>query len=392
MIRYDNETEFKNREINQFCEIKGILRQYSVAKTPQQNRVAERKNRTLIEAARIMLVDSKLPTTFWAEAVNTACYVQNRVLVVKPHNQTLYELFHGRTPALSFMRPFGCHVTIFNTKDHFGKFDGSGPDWLFNIDALTKIMNYEPIVAGTQFNNFADLKSFQDDGFQPSSDTVKKVDEDPSKGSECRDQEQDDNVNNTNNVNAASTNGVNAVSENISNELPFDPNMTSLEDISTFNFSSDHEDDAEEADMNNMDTPIQVSSVLTTRIHKDHPLDQVIGDLHSNTQTRNMSKNLEEHRFVSTIHQRTNHKDLQNCLFACFLSQKEPKKVIHVLKDPSWIEAMQIEEEVYVYQPSRFKDPDFPDLPSVTDLDGPLGTDLVSSLRNRSSQFLKEPI
>ncbi|GKF81399.1 putative ribonuclease H-like domain-containing protein, partial [Tanacetum coccineum] len=66
--------------MNQFCEMKGILRQFNVA---------ERRNKTLIEAARTMLADSKLPTTFWAEAVYTACYVQNRVLVVKPHNKTL---------------------------------------------------------------------------------------------------------------------------------------------------------------------------------------------------------------------------------------------------------------------------------------------------------------
>ncbi|GJR73919.1 putative ribonuclease H-like domain-containing protein [Tanacetum coccineum] len=90
VIRCDNGTEFKNREMNQFCEMKGILRQFSIARTPQQNRVAERRNMTLIEAARTMLADSKLPTTFWAEAVNTACYVQNRVLVVKPHNKTPY--------------------------------------------------------------------------------------------------------------------------------------------------------------------------------------------------------------------------------------------------------------------------------------------------------------
>nr|GFA45974.1 hypothetical protein [Tanacetum cinerariifolium] len=157
---------------------------------------------------------------------------------------------------------------------------------------------------------FQDPKSSQDDGFQPSSGSEKKGDEDPSKGSKCKDQEQDDNVNNTNNVNVASTNRVNTVSENISNELPFDPNMPALEDIKTFNFSSDHEDDDEEADMNNMDTTIQVSHVPTTRIYKDHPIDQVIEDLHSTTQTRNMSKNLEEHEFVNTIHQRTNYKDL----------------------------------------------------------------------------------
>nr|GFA89105.1 uncharacterized mitochondrial protein AtMg00810-like [Tanacetum cinerariifolium] len=103
----------------------------------------------------------------------------------------------------------------------------------------------------------------------------------------------------------------------------------------TFNFSSDHEDNDEMADKNNLNTTIQVSPNTTTRIHKDHPLDQVIGDLHSTTQTRNMSKNLKEHGFVTTIHQRTNYKDLENYLFACFLSQEEPKKVIHALKDPS---------------------------------------------------------
>nr|GEV13851.1 hypothetical protein [Tanacetum cinerariifolium] len=103
-------------------------------------------------------------------------------------------------------------------------------------------------------------QSSQDDGFQPSSDSRKKVDEDLSKGSEYRDQEQDDNVNSTNIVNAASTNEVNVVSENISNELPFDPNMPVLEHICTFNFSSDDDDDDDddddEADMNNMDTTI----------------------------------------------------------------------------------------------------------------------------------------
>nr|GEV73378.1 retrovirus-related Pol polyprotein from transposon TNT 1-94 [Tanacetum cinerariifolium] len=82
------------------------------------------KNRTLIEAARTMLADSFLPIPFWAEAVNTVCYVQNRVLVTKPYNKTLYELLHGRTPSIGFMRPFGCLVTILNTLDSLGKFKG----------------------------------------------------------------------------------------------------------------------------------------------------------------------------------------------------------------------------------------------------------------------------
>ncbi|GJY24194.1 putative ribonuclease H-like domain-containing protein [Tanacetum coccineum] len=391
-------TKFKNREMNQFCEMKGILRQYNVARTPQQNGVAERRNRTLIEAAKTMLADSKLPTTFRAEAVNTACYVQNKVLVVKPHNKTPYELFHGKTPTLSFMRPFGCSVTILNTIDHLQKFNGkadegffigyslnskafrvfnsrtriveenlhirfsentpnvvgSGPDSLFDIDALTRTMNYEPIVAGTQSNGFVgtkesdnagqarketepvknyillplwtadppyfqDPKSSQNDGSKPLSDDGKKVDEDPRKESECNDQEKEDNVNSTNNVNAAGTNEVNAVGGKTSIKLPFDLNMPALEDYSIFDFSNDDKDVGAEADMNNLETTIQVSPIPTTRIHKDHSLDQVIGDLQSATQTRRMSKILEEHGF------------------------EEHKKVIHALKDPSWIEAMQEE-------------------------------------------------
>ncbi|GKA42959.1 ribonuclease H-like domain-containing protein, partial [Tanacetum coccineum] len=202
VIRSDNGTEFKNSVMNQFCEIKGIKREFSVARTPQQNGVAERKNKTLIEAARTMLVDSKIPTTFWAEAVNTACYVLNRVLVIKPHNKTPYELIGGRTPLIDFMKPFGCPVTILNTKDKLGKFDGkadegyfvgysmvskamkvfnkrtrmveetlnirflestpnltgNGPDWLFDVDSLSKSMNYVPVVAGNQINDIAGIR------------------------------------------------------------------------------------------------------------------------------------------------------------------------------------------------------------------------------------------
>ncbi|GJX34208.1 retrovirus-related pol polyprotein from transposon TNT 1-94 [Tanacetum coccineum] len=98
------------------------------SETPQQNGVAERKNRTLIEAARTMLADSILLTFFWAEAVNTACYILNRVLVTKPHNKTPYELIIGQPPSISFMRPFRCPVTILNTLDPLGKFDGKAEE------------------------------------------------------------------------------------------------------------------------------------------------------------------------------------------------------------------------------------------------------------------------
>ncbi|GJZ18510.1 putative ribonuclease H-like domain-containing protein [Tanacetum coccineum] len=127
-IRCDNGTEFKNSKLIELCGSKGIRRDYSNARTPQQNGVAERKNRTLIEAARTMLADSMLPTMFWTEAVSTACYVLNRVLVTKPHNKTPYELVSGKVPNISHLKPFGCLVTILNTSDHLGKFEGKADE------------------------------------------------------------------------------------------------------------------------------------------------------------------------------------------------------------------------------------------------------------------------
>ncbi|GJV34273.1 putative ribonuclease H-like domain-containing protein [Tanacetum coccineum] len=128
IIRSDNGTEFKNRDMLEFCGNKGIKQEYSNARTPQQNGVAERMNRTLIEAARTMLADSLLPTTFWAEAVSTACYIFNRVRVTKPQNKTPYELLFGHKPIISYIRPFGCHVTILDTLSVLGKFDGKSDE------------------------------------------------------------------------------------------------------------------------------------------------------------------------------------------------------------------------------------------------------------------------
>ncbi|GKD74504.1 hypothetical protein Tco_1332786, partial [Tanacetum coccineum] len=167
-------------------------------------------------------------------------------------------------------------------------------------------------------------------GFKPSGDNEKKVTEepgkeggDPSKEGECNDQEKEDNVNRTNTINAASTNEVNAVSIKTSTDLPDDPNMPPLEDIV---YSDDDEDVGAEIDMNNLDAFMPFSPIPTTRVNKDHPVEQIIGDLNSTPQTRRMIKNVKEHGLFTSVQQRTNHKDFQNCLFACFLSQEEPKK------------------------------------------------------------------
>nr|GEX81619.1 putative ribonuclease H-like domain-containing protein [Tanacetum cinerariifolium] len=159
IIRCDNGTEFKNHDLNWFCGMKGIKREFSVARTPQQNRVAKRKNRTLIEAARTMLADLLLPIPFWGEAVNTACYVQNRVLMTKPNNKTPYELLLGRSPSIGFIRPFGCLVTILNTLDPLGKFDGKADERFFvGYSVNSKTFRVFNIVARNQLNDNAGKK------------------------------------------------------------------------------------------------------------------------------------------------------------------------------------------------------------------------------------------
>ncbi|GJT02178.1 putative ribonuclease H-like domain-containing protein [Tanacetum coccineum] len=306
------------------------------------------------------------------------------------NNQTCVACQKGKQLRASFkaFRVFNSRTRIVEENMHVPfsentpNIAGSGPIWLFDIDALTNSINYKLVVAGNQSNGNAGTKACDDAGkarmetipgkyyillplwtadppfsqisksspeagFKPSGDDEKKVTEEPgeeggdsSKDSESNNQEKEGNVNSTNTVNAASTNKVNDVGATTSIELPDDPNMPELEDIV---YSDDDEDVGAEADMNNLDAFMPVSPIPTTRVHKDHPVEQLIGDMNSAPQIRRMTNNLEEHGLFSSVQQITNHKDFQNCLFACFLSQEEPKKVIHALKDPSWIEAMQEE-------------------------------------------------
>ncbi|GJY82424.1 ribonuclease H-like domain-containing protein [Tanacetum coccineum] len=210
----------------------------------------------------------------------------------------------------------------------------NGPNWLFDIDDLTKSMNYEPVIAGNQSNGSADpsfsssSKGSPDARFKPSrveekKDAIDPENEDtevPNTEEPRVNQEQDANVNNTKNINTISqtVNAANiennVVDENIVYGCDDDPNMLNLEEIV---YSDDDEGVDAKADMTNLDTHILFSPTLTTRIHKDHPLEQIIRDIHSAPQTRRMTKNVTEH--------------------------VEPKMVIQALQDPSWIEAMQEE-------------------------------------------------
>nr|GEU70674.1 putative ribonuclease H-like domain-containing protein [Tanacetum cinerariifolium] len=371
---------------------KGIKKEFSVARTPQQNGIAERRNRTLIKAARTILADFKLPTTFSAEAVNIACYVQNRVLVVKPHNKTSYEQCRCRTPALSFMRPFGCHVTFLNTLDHLGKFDRKSDDGSFvGYSLYSKALRV--------FN----IKTRKVEENLHISDAGIKDDEGVSKESKIGVQERPSINTASRNVNTDRA-SINTASPNVNTNGP------SINTAST--------NDNAEVDLSKISTTYLVPSTPNTRIHKDYSLDHVISDVQSGVQTRRMTKTTSKQGLISVVYKGKTHKDLHTSLFACFLSQEEPKKIYKNKKDErgimvrnkarlvaqghtqeegiyydevfapiARIEAIRlflayasfkdfvvyqmdvksaflydrIEKEVYVCQPPGFKDPKFPD-------------------------------
>ncbi|GJX30632.1 putative ribonuclease H-like domain-containing protein [Tanacetum coccineum] len=448
-IRCDNGTKFKNAHIIDLCGSKGIKRDYSNAKTPQQNGVAERKNRTLIEAARTMLADSKLPTIFWTEAVRTA-------------------FIH--------FKPFGCRVTILNISDHLGKFDGKadegyivgystsnkayrvynvpnkrveetmnlryleekpnvqglGHEWYFDLDYLTDTLGYKRDKtnqsAGTQENlpNSAGTQDADSDSecdeqviiipsypshsiqeAEPKDTSSNEGDDSPHDSAEeifqqelarlkgqvtratsaVKDAEELQQKARTQTVPTGSipvpagsieipSGGTTISPGNVSvptggvpvptgspTDSFFDdeptPRFPSPSDLGNNEpslgiFSSTSYDDEFGADLNNLASTVEVSPVATKRINTIHPRSLIIGDHTSAVQTRSKVNKTTtgESAFISYIHdqQRNNHIDFQHCLFACFLSQVEPRSVAQALEDPSWVDAMQEEMQQFKFQ------------------------------------------
>jgi hypothetical protein len=121
-IRSDNGSEFKNMNIEDWCDKEGVKHEFSTTYTPQQNGVVERKNKTLITLARAMLDDYGTPERIWVKAINTTCHATNRVYLHQLLEKTPYELLVGRKTNISYFRVFGCKCFIYKKK-RLGKFE-----------------------------------------------------------------------------------------------------------------------------------------------------------------------------------------------------------------------------------------------------------------------------
>nr|GEV69282.1 hypothetical protein [Tanacetum cinerariifolium] len=328
--RCDNRGEFKNKEMNELCTKKGIRREPNNARTPQQNRVAERRNRTLIKAARTI------------------------------------------TPAIGFLRPFGCHVMILNTLDHLGKFDAKGDEVVVARTSSTNILGTKDVASqdvkkDVSFFRYIALPNWFHEAHMKTrnSDAVDGCNADVPESSGISNPTATSKVPSADqvvpDVSLTVESKISTVNSlvptaylNISLKSLSGPRLITKGDFSqketpslgnALTLSNKFEDTfGMEADLSNMETSIPVSPTLTFRIHKDHPKSQIIVPIDTPVQTRHKSKEMEERNFIAIIHQKTNPDLLQFCLFSCFLSQEEPKKIFNSLKDPSWEEGINYKE------------------------------------------------
>ncbi|KAI3729797.1 hypothetical protein L6452_18466 [Arctium lappa] len=375
-LRTDNGTEFKNKIVEEYLESVGISHQYSAARTPEQNGVGERRNRTLVESAWTMLGQLDLPLFLWAEAVSTACHTQNRSIIHRRFQKTPYELINNRTPAIKYFHVFGCKCFVLNDRESLNKFSAKADEGIFigysstsaayrvyikksmtviesvnvtfNEDMASDQIPTNSDNASTSTSHLTDLDflfEFFYDEFL-GTNVSKSVVTDRSEDTSCHHPvtsevitEQASPVQSethipivTPTVEDAQANvepevTVSVGCNTLSTQQPESavPTDTSATETSTENPPLVIQTEDSESGFLD-DDHIQTSSTSLPHEHrwtKDHPLHQVIGDLNKPIQTRSAT--------------------LNQCMHDSFLSKIEPTRVSEALADSDWVSAMQEE-------------------------------------------------
>ncbi|GJR07973.1 retrovirus-related pol polyprotein from transposon TNT 1-94 [Tanacetum coccineum] len=349
-LRTDNGTEFRNRILVNFCDEKGISQNFSSPYTPEQNGFAKRKNKTLIEAAKIMLSGSVFSKQYWTEGVATACYTQNRSTIMKRHLKTPYEIFHKRIPNINFLHVFGCLVFIHNHKDHLGKFDEKANDgYLLGYSLVSKAfrvfntrrqqtketyhVTFNESPGAIKFSkplvddiNIAETKRYPPDEYlhpyepsqryQTNSNYVSFIEPYECLELVVLETKVSSDQNGQTDQSAQTDEILNDISEHLSSPSVEDTSVQNT--IPILNSS--------------LSIPSMVTSAPQDRWSKDKHIElvNIIGNPGAGMLIRAIAKQLS----AALAHE---------CLFVDFLSEEEPKKVFEALQHPGWVDAMQDE-------------------------------------------------
>ncbi|KAL8124254.1 hypothetical protein AgCh_012047 [Apium graveolens] len=339
-IRSDNGTEFKNLIMEEFCKDHGIKQEFSAPRTPQQNGVFERKNRTLIETARTMLDEAKLPTYFWAEALQTACFTQNATLINK-HGKTPYEMVKKKKPNLKYFHVFGCKCFVLKTHpEQLSKFDLKADEGIFVGYPLStkafRVYNLRTRVVMESINvSFDDKKIIGLEDFNDHDqlrfenellnyDSVNPDSLNPDRKCTCAGGHIEDP---TTSQEASESRTGSSSSDSSSSDEPSSDNSGNSNSEGSNSESIISGGASKNVDGDSLDHGGASSSrdnlPSARKWTKAHTPDLIIGDPEAGIRTRTATSN--------------------ECLYHSFLSQTEPKKVEEALQDANWVQAMQDE-------------------------------------------------
>ena len=320
-IRSDHGGEFQKDFIT-YCEERGISHEFSAPRTPQQNGVVERKNRSLQETARTLLQESKLPRSFWAEAVNTASYVLNRVLIRPILNKTPYELLRKKKPNISYFKVFGSKCFVLKTIDRDGKFDSKSYEAIF--------LGYSLTSRAYRVYNLAKhtVEESIDVSFQESTDDLARDEEEcAGTGTSSKLTVQETGNQQADKSTATTSEGNKATESTPSLEETLDKMSKLTLDESRGQTSSASQNVVDQTPprqtTRNEEVIAQHNLPKSTRTVKNHPPQLIIGDKSAGIKTRKAQANI--------------------CAYAAFIAQEEPKNVQEALQDENWIMAMQEE-------------------------------------------------